>query len=446
MLFVKHFVTCSRKITLSKLEALECHFTWVKETTRSTLLHRRVQLEDIGTDEGNFWLGSIYNLWGFVLYELGSNKEAHQYFRKATETLQRLRKGDEGPWLMVNYGNLAWLHHHLGEEAKSQDYLSKVEALKSKFPSPSQDDLHPEIYAEKAWTLMKSSKDNELLAADYFQRSFKMQPDMVQWQSSRVIALASAAKYWATDLSDDVLQEIRTAREQDPENLYVAAVELKERGKKGESVKDEVETLGQKILLQPVSSYSGLKPLLRLHRQQGSLDEAIVLTEEALEQHPDERYLKRCAALCYKWKVLKFTADRADQRTIERAIKLHEEVVDLYPDTSLVKKIDLAHVQAKSSQGRTIAYQMFQDLLARRDLDSGDKQLLYYNYARYLYFKRHNRNKSVRFYMKSAEIPNRNFYGKLSVKMLQKICKRGRSRMCPEIRTFLENLPEDNSE
>uniref|UniRef100_A0A3B3IE66 Uncharacterized protein n=1 Tax=Oryzias latipes TaxID=8090 RepID=A0A3B3IE66_ORYLA len=440
------FLSSSSSQTLSKLEALECHFTWVKETTRSHLLHKRVQLEDIGTDEGNFWLGSIYNLWGFVLYELGSSKEAHKYFRKATETLQRLRKEDEGPWLMVNYGNLAWLHHHLGEEAKSQDYLSKVEALKSKFPSPSQDELHPEIYAEKAWTLMKFGKKNKLLAADYFQRSFKMQPDMVQWQSSRVIALASAAKHWDTDLSDDVLQEIRTAREQDPENLYVAAVELKVRGRKGESDKDEAETLGQKILLQPVSSYSGLKPLLRLHRELGSLDKAIVLTEEALERHPDERYLKRCAALCYKWKVLRFTADRADQRTIERAIKLNEEVVDLYPDTSFVKKMDLAYVQAKSSHGRTIAYQMFQDLLARRDLDSGDKQLLYYNYARYLNFERQDRNKSVQYYMKSAEIPNRSFYGKLSVKMLQKICERGRSRMCPEIREFLENLPDDDSE
>ncbi|XP_020558232.2 interferon-induced protein with tetratricopeptide repeats 1-like isoform X2 [Oryzias latipes] len=430
--------------TLSKLEALECHFTWVKETTRSQLLAKRVELEDIGTDEGNFWLGSIYNLWGFVLYELGSSKEAHRYFRKATETLQRLKKEDEGPWLMVNYGNLAWLHHHLGEEAKSQDYLSKVEALKSK--SPCQEELHPEIYAEKAWTLMKFGKDNQLLAADYFQRSFKMQPHMVQWQSSRVIALSSAAKYWDTGLSDDVLQEIRTAREQDPENLYVAAVELKERGRKGESVKNEAETLGQKILLQPVSSYSGLKPLLRLHRELGSLDKAIVLTEEALERHPDERYLKRCAALCYKWKVLMFTADRADQRTIERAIKLHEEVVDLYSDTSFVKKIDLACVQAKSSQGREIAYQMFQDLLASRALDSDDKQLLYYNYARYLHFDCQDSNESIRYHLKSAEIQNSTFYGKLSVKLLQKICERGRSRMCPEIREFLENLPEDDSE
>ncbi|RVE73750.1 hypothetical protein OJAV_G00034370 [Oryzias javanicus] len=429
--------------TQSELKALECHFTWVKDVTSSELLDMKVKLEDIGTHEGNFWLGSVYNLWGFVLYKVDSSEEALQFLSKTTETLKCLRKKDEGPWLVVNYGNLAWMHHHLGEEAMSQDYLSKIEALKSKFPSPSQDELHPEIYAEKAWTLMKLGEEKKQLAADYFQKAFNMQPDMVQWQSSRVIALASAAKHRDTYLSDDFLQEIRTAREQDPENLYVAAVELKLRNRKGES--DEAEKLGQKILLQPVSSYSGLKPLLRLHRQQGSLDEAIVLTEKALQQHPDERYLKRCAALCYKWKVLKFRGDQVDQRTVERAIQLHKEVIALYPDTSFAKKIDLANVQAKSSQSRTEADQMYQELLNMENLDPGDKQLLYYSCARFLHFECHDSNKSIRYLMMSAEIQPRNFYGRKSLQELQKIRDRGTNQMSIEIRRFLENLPDDDS-
>uniref|UniRef100_A0A3B3CA25 Interferon-induced protein with tetratricopeptide repeats 2-like n=2 Tax=Oryzias melastigma TaxID=30732 RepID=A0A3B3CA25_ORYME len=426
--------------TPSEIEALECHFTWIREITRSELLDMRDKLEDIGTDEGNFWLGSIYNMWGFVLYKLNFRDEALQSLNKATETLKRLREEDEGPWLVVNYGNLAWLHHHLGEEATSQDYLSKVGALKSKFPSLSQDELHPEIYAEKAWTLMKFDKEKQL-AADYFQRAFNMQPDMVQWKSSRVIALASAAKHWYTDLSDDLLQEIRTAREQDPENLYLAAVELKERNRKGESVGDEAETLGQKILLQPVSSYSGLKPLLRLHRQQKTLDEAIVLTEEALQRHPNECYLKRCAALCYKWKLFSLGGVQADQRTIKRAIQLHKEVINLYPDTSFAKKVDLADVQAKSTQGCTKAEQMYKGLLKTENLDPANQQLLYSSYARYLYFDCHDSNKSIRYHMMSAEIQPRDLYGKKSIEKLKKILDNGTNQMCREIREFLEQLP-----
>lgn len=42
---------------------------------------------------------------------------------------------------MVNYGNLAWLHHHLGGEAESQAYLAKLDALTSKYQPPT-DELH----------------------------------------------------------------------------------------------------------------------------------------------------------------------------------------------------------------------------------------------------------------------------------------------------------------
>ncbi|KAG7999469.1 hypothetical protein GBF38_000818, partial [Nibea albiflora] len=80
-------------------------------------------------------------------------------------------------------------------DLSSQAYLSKVNALMEQYPSPSQDELHPEIYAEKAWTLMKFSTDKKLLAADYFQRAIRMKPDMVEWNTSRVLALANAANY-----------------------------------------------------------------------------------------------------------------------------------------------------------------------------------------------------------------------------------------------------------
>ena len=112
------------------------------------LLRRKDNLEDIGTEEGNSWLGHIYNLRGFVQYKLGFTEDAQSFFNKAAEAFSKIRNADEGPWLVVNYGNLAWLHHHLGDQAESQAYLSKVNALMNKYPSPSQDQLHPEIYAE----------------------------------------------------------------------------------------------------------------------------------------------------------------------------------------------------------------------------------------------------------------------------------------------------------
>ncbi|KAM8745119.1 interferon-induced protein with tetratricopeptide repeats 1B-like [Acanthopagrus schlegelii] len=427
----------------SKLEALQCHFTWDLDPSRSRLFRLRDQLEDIGTEEGNSWLGHIYNLRGYVQYKLGFSKDAQSLFNKAAEAFCQTRRADadEGPWLVVNYGNLAWLHHHLGEQAESQAYLSKVDALMNKYPSPSQDELHPEIYAEKAWTLMKFSTDKKQLAADYFQRAIRMQPDMVEWKTSYVLALASASKHSSTGLEADVLEKMRIAKEEDPENLYLAAQYLQECAKKGERVEDEARELAQKILRNPVSSYSGVKAILRVYRNYVSVDEAIDLAEEALKNHPDVRFLKRCAALCYKWKIIFFRESRPKQSMIDRAISLHEELISLHPQSSLLKKIDLANIYAKSNHSQAKAEQIYQELL-KSDLDPADKQLVYNQYAKFLNFDRQDRHRSIKYHMKAAEIPIQSFYRENSIRVLEKIKDRSRNRMCREIEQFLENLQE----
>ncbi|KAF3835563.1 hypothetical protein F7725_028121 [Dissostichus mawsoni] len=113
---------CSAAQTLvSRLEALQCHFTWDLGLSRSSLLHY------IGTENGKRWLGHTYNLRGFIQYRLDFSEDSQSFFNKATEAFNKMRNAGEGPWLVVNYGNLAWLHHHLGDQAESEAYLSKVE-------------------------------------------------------------------------------------------------------------------------------------------------------------------------------------------------------------------------------------------------------------------------------------------------------------------------------
>ncbi|XP_037625850.1 interferon-induced protein with tetratricopeptide repeats 1-like [Sebastes umbrosus] len=424
----------------SKLEALQCHFTWDLDPSRNKLLRFRDQLEDIGTEEGNSWLGHIYNLRGFIQYKLGLTEDTQSLFNKAAKAFLQMRSEDEGPWLVVNYGNLAWLNHHLGDQAESQAYLTKIDALMNKYPSPSQDELHPEIYAEKAWTLMNFSTDKQL-AADYFQRAIKMQPDMVEWNTSHVLVLARAFKHSNTGLEADMLEKVRIAKEQDPENLYLAAYYLEQCAKKGERIEDEVRELARKVLRNPVSSYSGMKPLIRVYSHYVSIDEAIKLADEALENHPDERYLKRCAALCYKWKIINFRESHPKQSMIDRAISLHEEVISLYPHSRFVKEIDLANMYAKSNHGQAKAEQMYQEML-ERDLEPPEKQVLYNHYAKYLSFDRKEHESSIRYHMKAAEIPQQSFFHGNSITTLKKITAKGRNRMCREIEEFLENLQE----
>ncbi|XP_030289686.1 interferon-induced protein with tetratricopeptide repeats 1B-like isoform X2 [Sparus aurata] len=426
----------------SKLEALQCHFTWDLDPSRSKLFRLRDQLEDIGTEEGNSWLGHIYNLRGYVQYKLGFTQDAQSLFNKAAEAFCQTRRADsdEGPWLVVNYGNLAWLHHHLGEQAESQAYLSKVDALMNKYPSPSQDELHPEIYAEKAWTLMKFSADKKQLAADYFQRAIRMQPDMVEWKTSHVLVLCRFLTPSNTGLDADMLEKMRIAKEEDPENLYLAAQYLQECAKKGERVEDEARELATKILKNPVSSYSGMKALLWVCIDYVSVDEAIDLAEEALKNYPDVRFLKSCAAFCYKW-IITSRGSYPKQSTIDRAISLHEELISLYPQSSFMKRMDLARLYGMTNHSQAKAEQIYQEVL-ESDLDPADKQLVYNKFAKYLFFVQKDSRRSVKYHMRAAEIPIQSIFRQNSIMNLEKIRDRNWHQMRREVEEFLENLPE----
>ncbi|TNN26109.1 Interferon-induced protein with tetratricopeptide repeats 1 [Liparis tanakae] len=261
-----------------------------------------------------------------------------------------------------------------------------------------------------------------------------MQPEMVEWNTSYVLWLVNDFKY-------NEVEKMRVAQEQDPENFYLAACYLEQRGKKGEDIKDEARELAVKILRNPVSSCNGMRAILSVYSNYVSIDEAIALAEEALELHPDERYLKRCAALCLKWKIIFFRDSDTKQSMIDRAVSLHEEVISLYPHSSFMKKIDLANIRAKSNNGMDKADQMYQDLL-RMDLEPAEKQILYNQYAKYLHWDRKDHDQSVRYHMKAAEIPVRSFYRANSIKVLEKIKNKSWNRMGREIEEFLENLQE----
>ncbi|XP_062280864.1 interferon-induced protein with tetratricopeptide repeats 5-like [Scomber scombrus] len=427
----------------AKLGALQCHFTWDLDPSRSKLFRLRDILEDIGTEEGYSWLGHIYNLQGYIHYQLGFTEDAQCFFSRAAEAFRQMRNtvSDEGPWLVVNYGNLAWWHHQLGEQAESQTYLSKVDTLLKEYPSPSEDELHPEIYAEKAWTLMNFGRDKTQMAVDYFQRAIRMQPDMVEWHTSHVIALVNVYRHSDKPLEENILEKMRIAKEHDPDNLYLAALYLQACAKKGRKIEDDTRELAKRVLRKPVSRYSGMGPLLTLYRFYVSMDEAVDLAEEALERHPDERLLKWCAANCYKWRVYSNKDNPLEQSMIDRAISLHKEVISLYPNSSLKVKIALANIHAQSNHGHEEADQIYQELLqSDGDLEPADRQMFYNCYAKYLNFIRKESYKSIEYHMKAAAIPHQSPHYENSISILERIKERNRNRMCREIEEFLANL------
>ncbi|XP_034460550.1 interferon-induced protein with tetratricopeptide repeats 1-like [Hippoglossus hippoglossus] len=417
-----------------RLGALQCHFTWDLNPGRTKLLRIRDKLQDIGTEEGCKWLGHIYNLQGYVHFQLGSTEEARSFFSRAAEAFRQTRGADEGPWLVVTYGNQAWLHHHQGERAESRACLSKIDGLRTEFPS--QDELHPEIYAEKAWTLMKFSGEQKLLAADFFQRAIRLQPGVVEWQTSHVLGLVNMSKHSETGFEEDIMKKLREAKEQDPENLYLAAVYLLQLAKKGQPDQSGARELATKVLINPVSSYSGIKPLLRFYITLTSMDEAVALAEEALKLHPDERYLKRCAAHSYKWKI--WEESRPSPSLIEKGIRAHEELLSLYPHSSFMKRMDLAGIYAESENTKAKSEKIYKQLLAE-DLEPAEQQVFFNIYAKYLYFTQQQPEMSIQYHMKAVEIPIKSFHQESSIQTLEKMRHRKGNQ---EVDEFLSRLEE----
>ncbi|XP_053285818.1 interferon-induced protein with tetratricopeptide repeats 1 [Pleuronectes platessa] len=415
-----------------RLGALQCHFTWDLEPGRNKLLRIKDMMQDIGTEVGCKWLGHIYNLQGYVHFQLGSIEKARSFFSRAEEAFRQMRGAEEGPWLVVTYGNQAWLHHHQGELAESRACPSKIDSLMTE--DPSQDELHPEICAEKAWTLMKFSGEQMLLAADYFQRAIRMQADVVEWQTSHVLLLDNMYKHSGTGVEEDIMEKLRKAKEQDPENLYLAAVYLLQLAERGQIDQSGARELATKVLRNPVSSYSGIKPLLWFYRTFTSIDEAVALAEEALNLHPDERYLKRCAALCYKWKIWEKDS-RSSLSLIEKGIHAHEELISLYPDSSFTKRIDLANIYAKSEKTKAKADKIYKELLAE-DLEPAEQQVFFNIYAKHLYFNQQQSNMAIKYHMKAVEIPIKSYHQENSIQVLEKI------RYNQAVDRFLSRLKE----
>ena len=180
-----------------------------------------------------------------------------------------------------------------------------------------------------------------------------------------------------------------------------------------------------------------MKALLWLYKKYVSVDEAIVLAEEALEKRPDEHFLKRCAALCYKWRLL--SHEPLKQSKIQRAVHLHKEVIALYPDGSLVKKLDLALIYARSYHGLAEAEQIYQELL-EKDLEPVEKQMLYHYYAKYLMCDQRDYHRAIEYHMKAAEMPEQTNFKENSITFLQNIVEANRGPRCREIEEFLSNL------
>lgn len=401
---------------------MQCHFTWDLDFRHTSFPNLRQHLEDINPQETHPYLGCFHNLLGFINFQVNAHEDALRSFKTAAEAF-RGGAADEGPCLLVTYGNLAWLYNHLRNGEECQRYLSKVGVIMETHPPPFQDELHPEVYAENAWTLMSVSVNNPLVGV-YLQIATARRPDMVAWSSSYVVWLSRSS---GNELEEELMEKLRSAKERDPENTYLAVHYLNQRAMRGEDIVEEARMLAGTIMESPVGMYSGMKALLWIFTKYISAYEAMNLAEQLLERYPDLHYAKKCAAQCYRWNL---------ENVRDRAIALHQDLILHYPDISASTKLHLANIYAPSDQRR--AEQEYRALL--EDPNPVFKQKIYYSYACFLFYQKHEGDRSAFNHMEVLKIPKQSKFYKKSYNILDRHRK---NKRFPELKLehFLSTVP-----
>lgn len=410
---------------------MQCHFTWELDLSLATVPQLRRHLDDIHPQEGSPWLGHVHNLLGFISFRVGANQDALERFQAAAEAFRGA--AGEDPCLVVTYGNLAWLHHYLGQGVEGKRYLSKVEVLMETHPPPSQDELHPEVYAEKAWTLMSISVHDQRVGL-YFEEAITRRPHVVAWNSSYTIWLIKSS---GMELGEELLEVLRRAKERDPDNSYLAVCYLNQRAQRGEDVAEEARTLAARIMASPVGWYSGIKTLLWIFTQHISALEAMNMAEQLLQRYPQQHYAKNCAAQCYRWSLSpRRLQQEALQEVRQRAVELHQDLVQRYPDVSANTKLHLAGIYAGLDLRR--AEQEYRDLLANPDAEM--RQKIYHKYAKFLFHQKGNSCQSARYHMEVLKIGKETSYRTQSYDILVSV---RRKQLFPQLglEEFLSRIP-----
>ncbi|XP_067223101.1 interferon-induced protein with tetratricopeptide repeats 1-like [Chanodichthys erythropterus] len=420
----------------SNLERLECHFTWDLGQHRNELLKMKRKMEDVD-QETCTWPVHYYNLLGYIHQALGSSTEALMNLDKAESVIQE--QGTEEPEvrLQVNKANLAWVYFHLGEMEKSKEYLEEVGRLQGMHPAPPGCTLHPEVSGEKGWTLMKFDLSKKFQAIDYFKMALKAQPDRKEWHKG----LAAVMSKHCVDFKftpEQIVEQLKIAHEKDPNSLLLHARYLlklsDQENVSSENIEREMQDLLERTL--ETENLEGLHIILRYYRKEISFDKALQIAERVQEKFPSSVLASKVLAECYKWKVYKMEGSEEKEIFARKAIKLYEEAAKHNPYSYKVKIALASMYRYVNNMNRSD--EIYQQLLSEiKDLSPERQQHIYYNYAFHLLNCRQY-DESIQYHMKVAKIPSDSVDKQKSMKILQKIVRKGRSRYCEEILHILE--------
>lgn len=418
----------------AELHKLECHFTWeikTEDLDLTDLLNRLEQHADFNLG-GEAGLAQTYNSLGFVKYCLGSPQDALAFLQKCVELTRECHENDCDKWLIVPYGNLAWLQYHMKCFSECESYLEKIRSIAQKFPDSALG-LHHEVLGEKAWALFKFSRKYYNQAKECFEKALELEPMNAEWNCGYAFVLHRTEAQCSSATDSPTIKQLRRAIDTNSDNDEIKAILAVRLAQCKEY--NEGERLVEEALEGSPNAPNVIRYVGKYLRSYGSVERSIALLKRALEKSTTSAFIHHQLALCYKRKTTALQSERSQgspsagaeiQRLRSHCIYHLDKATELKPGF-IIAMTELA-IQYSEDGKLDRAEALFQQTLQVAKEKNEGLQQVYLRYGQFQEYRRRSLPEAITYYMECLKIDEDTMDGKKSTKHLNKINDRRASK------------------
>ncbi|XP_046709853.1 interferon-induced protein with tetratricopeptide repeats 5-like [Silurus meridionalis] len=392
-----------------------------EELDLTDLLNRLEQHADFNLGE-KAGLAQTYNSLGYVKHLLGSSQDALGYLQKCVELTKESRLDDCDKWLIVPYGNLAWLQYQLKCFSECESYLEKIRSIVQELPDSSLGLCH-QVLGEKAWAYFKFSRKYYNQAKECFEKVLELEHMNAEWNCGYAFVLHRTETQCP---SVRTIKQLRQAIDTNPDNDELKALLAVRLGEAKEY--NEAESLVEEALEGSPNAPNVIRYVGKFLRIYGSVERSIALLKRVLEKSPTSAFIQHQLALCYKRKAITLQREESQnspsagaeiQRSRSQCIYYLDKTTELKPGF-ITAMIELANQYSKDGD-LDRAEEMFQQTLHKAKEKNEYLQQVYLSYGQFQQYRRRSLPEAITCYMECLKIDEGTVDGKKSAKQLGKI-------------------------
>ncbi|XP_055487842.1 interferon-induced protein with tetratricopeptide repeats 5-like isoform X2 [Leucoraja erinacea] len=448
-----------RTLLKEKLDQLQCHFTWSPQKETIDLDDMVYRLQDSINIAVEYQAAS-YNQLAFVNCLQGNSEEAIQNLKEAEKILRENHKDAFERNSIITYGNYAWVHYHMGQLAKAQSYLDKLEMIcKPLTDGPLYTAMIPEVYGEKGWSLLRSASQYYEEANKCFEEALEKDPNNTEWIMGKATALFRLEAFSGTQENHERNQSVKYLRrvlELDPDDsmaMVLLALKLRECKQK----EDANKLIEQALQKTPDFPYV-LRYAAKFYRKEGVLEKSVQLLKKALEITPHSAFLHDQIAMCYRTKLLELIDNRRSknprnpefqQKTqLFSQCKYHFGMAFKHRPRSAIKsQLDFADICVRNGEYSN-AKEIYSELLKLEDIRPENLQVICFKAGCFEQYQRRSESNSMSLFKKGLKVEydskeRKKCYEKLEKWADGKLCKDQRDSTALGVKGLLHQMDGD---